>query len=1091
MKLSARFAAAFVFSTLVCALPAARAALTVSGLRVENLADPLGIDTAQPRLGWKFTSDIRADTQTAYQILVASTAENLASDKGDIWDSGRVTSGASQFVPYAGRPLASSQQAFWKVRVYDASGQSSLWSQPATWTMGVLGDKKNPGWQPAARWITDADLLTRARKALGYSSEVTTDENEKKWLTIDLGKNQKVDLVRLYAVRHTVNERLGYPRRFKVELANNPGMLGATILGDFTKEDYNVWLTKTDIPAPEGGATGRYLRITATKLRSFDDFACFALSQVAVFSEGKNIAVGAKVIFLDSRESALWSSASVVDGLGVPGANPRANDAILLRREFTVKPGLRRATLHLAGLGHYELSVNGARASERLLTPGWTEPAQTILYDTHDLTARLQPGANAIGLTLAGGMYNVQESKGRYTKFASAFRPLTAFGQLRLEYENGSVEYVVTDTNWKIGQGPITFSNVYGGEDYDARLESAGWDKPGFDDSSWKPAAETKSPGGDLLGATHGSPAFATFETFKPASVKEIRPGVLIYDFGQNVAMMPRLKVRGPASSVVRITPSELLKADGSLDRGSSAHGAVPAYWQYTLRGEADGEDYFPHFFYHGARYVQVELIAPELPAGTSNTAPPAHPQILSLESVVTHSDSAPAGDFATSSDLINRIRQLVRWAQASNLAHVLTDCPHRERLGWLEQYHLNGPSLRYEWDLTQLYTKTFRDMADAQTLRGLVPSISPEYIKFEGGFRDSPEWGGSVVLAAWQHYIFTGDDTPLNENYDVMKRYVSYLGSQAKGRILSHGLGDWYDQGPNRPGNAQLTPVPFVATAIYFEINRTLGLIAEHLGKTKDATFYAAEAKAIGDAFNKKFFNATKQTYATSSQTSLALPLVLDLVPAESRDTVLNALVAEIQGRGYAVTAGDVGYRYVLRALADAGRSDVIYAMTSQSEKPGYAYQLAKGATSLVEAWDANSHASQNHFMLGQIVEWFYHDLAGIQPDAASPGFKRFAIKPAFVEGLSWVSAKHDTPYGRIETKWKHDRGTLQLDVAVPAGTDAEVYLPLPDGDLAAIKADGQPVSQLTDIKHLRTVNGTAVFEVGSGRYSFSAPLK
>jgi alpha-L-rhamnosidase len=1091
MKLSARIAATVLSLASLCVLPAAHAVLTVHTLRVESLAAsaPLGIDTAHPRLGWRLASDTRADAQTAYQILVASNADILASDQGDLWDSGRVESSASQFIPYAGKPLVSSQQVFWKVRAFDASGQSSLYSQPASWTMGILAPKKNEGWQPATRWITDADLLTRTRKALGYSSEVTTDENEKKWLLLDLGKNHKIDLVRLYAIRHTVNERLGYPKRFKVELANNSGMLGATVLGDFTKEDYNPWLTKTDIPAPDGGATGRYLRITATKLRSFDDFASFALSQVAVFSDGKNIAVGAKVTALDSRESALWSAASVVDGLGVPGANPRANDAILLRREFTVKPGLRRATLHLSGLGHYELSVNGARASDRLLTPGWTEPTQTLLYDTHDLTAQLQPGANALGLTLAGGMYNVQESKGRYVKFASAFRPLTAYGQLRLDYEDGSTDYVVTDTNWKVGQGPLTFSNIYGGEDYDARLEPTGWDKPGFDDSTWKPAAETKAPGGDLLGATHGSPAFAAFESFNPASVKELSTGVLIYDFGQNVAMMPRLKVRGPAGSIVRITPSELLKPNGSLDRGSSAHGAAPAYWEYTLRGGAAGEDYFPRFFYHGARYLQVELIAPELPPGVSNTAPAVRPEIVSLESVVTHSDSAPAGDFETSSPLLNRIRLLVRWAQRSNMAHVLTDCPHRERLGWLEQYHLNGRALRYEWDVTQLYTKTFRDMADAQTLRGLVPSISPEFIKFEGGFRDSPEWGGAVVLAAWQHYVFTGDDSPLRENYEVMKRYAGYLGSQAKARILSHGLGDWYDQGPNRPGNAQLTPVPFVATAIYFEINRTLGRIAAHLGKTKDADFYATEAAAIGEAFNKKFFDAAKQSYSTGSQTALALPLALDLVPAESRDAVLTALVSEIQGRGHAVTAGDVGYRYLLRALAAAGRHDIILAMATQAEKPGYAFQLAKGATSLVEAWDANTHASQNHFMLGQIIEWFYADLAGIQPDPTAPGFKRFTVAPAFVDGLSWVAAKHDTPYGRIETKWKREGSILLLDVTVPVGTTAEVHLPLPGADLAAIQDGGRPVPHLTDIKHVRTVNGTTVLEIGSGRYSFSAP--
>jgi hypothetical protein len=1109
MNLPARFLAlaTVLFSSL--AMPA-RATLTVTAPRVENLADPLGIDVAEPRLSWRLTSDARGDSQTAYQILVASSAVQLGRDRGDLWDSGRVASPQSQLIRYAGRSFASSQEIFWKVRAWDAAGNPSAWSEPATWTMGILSVDKKSGWQADARWITDADLLTRVRQALGFSSEVTTDENQKKWIQLDLGAQKKVDRVRLYALRHTVNERFGYPRRFKVELANNTGMLGATVIGDFTAEDYNPWITKTDMPAPDG-ASGRYLRITATKLRVTDDFGCLALSQIEVLSDGKNIAIGSAVSASDSRETGLWSSAAVVDGLGLPGANPRANDAILLRREFTVKPGLRRATLQFTGLGHYELSVNGEPASERLLTPGWTEPAQTILYDTLDLTSHLQPGANVLGVTLAGGMFNVQESKGRYVKFASAFRPLVAYGQLRLEYEDGSVDFVVTDSNWRVGAGPLTFSNVYGGEDYDARRVPAGWDRPGFDDAEWKPAAETVSPGGDLLGTTHASPAFATFETFKPTATRELKPGVIVYDFGQNVAMMPRLKVRGPAGAIVRLTPSELLKRDGSLDRGSSAHGAVPAYWQYTLSGAPGGETYFPKFFYHGARYLQAELLAPAPASATTSGASadvgklspdPAKPsaavalstelpEIVSLESVVTHSDSAPAGDFATSNELLNRIRLLVRWAQASNLAHVLTDCPHRERLGWLEQYHLNGPSLRYEWDVTQLYRKTFRDMTDAQTLRGLVPSIVPEYIKFEGDFRDSPAWGGAIVLAAWQHYQFTGDDTPMRQSYAAMKNYLGYLGRQARGHLLSHGLGDWYDQGPNRPGTAQLTPVAFVASAIYFELNRTLGLIAQHLENNDDAQRYATEAVAIGEAFNATFFDGAKQTYSTGSQTALAMPLALNLVPAESRATVLAALVSEIQGRDYAVTAGDVGYRYVLRALADAGRSDVILAMTLQTEKPGYAYQLAQGATSLVEAWDANKNASQNHFMLGQIIEWFYHDLAGLQPDPTAPGFKRFIVAPAFVAGLDWVRASHETPYGRAETKWKRENGHLLLEVTVPVGATAEIRLPVLADDLTTVQEGGRPVSAVTDISYLRTVSGSAAFEVRSGRYSFSVPSK
>ena len=479
-----------------------------------------------------------------------------------------------------------------------------------------------------------------------------------------------------------------------------------------------------------------------------------------------------------------------------------------------------------------------------------------------------------------------------------------------------------------------------------------------------------------LRGASHASPPLRTHEVLAPVSVRPLGPGVSVYDFGQNASMVPRLRVRGAPGTTVKMIPAELVKADGSVDRASV--GDAEASWSYTLAGRAGGETWFPRFFSHGSRYLQVERGAAP---GTER------PEVVGLESVVVHSDSAPVGEFSCSSELFNRIRNLVHWAQRSNLAHVITDCPHRERLGWLEQYHLNGPSLRYETDLGRLYRKGFADMADAQRPNGLVPDIAPEYVVFEGGFRDSPEWGSAIVLAAWQHFVWTGDESPLRLHYEAMKRYVAYLASRAEGDIVGHGLGDWYDIGPKPPGPSQLTPIALTATAIYIEDNQALARIAERLGRPEDARSYAESAARIKAAFNRRFYDPAAQHYATGSQTAQAMPLVLGLVPDEDRDLVLEALVRDVRAHGNGTTAGDVGYRYVLRALAEGGRSDVIFDMNHQSERPGYGYQLARGATSLTEAWDANPRSSQNHFMLGQIIEWFYGDLAGLAPDPAGPG--------------------------------------------------------------------------------------------------------
>jgi alpha-L-rhamnosidase len=1056
--------------TLLPSLPAAEAGLIPSDLRCELMTDPLGIDVPYPRLSWVLRSDARGQVQLAYQVQAASSRELLVSGRPDLWDSGRVASDATLGVPYAGRALGSSEQAFWRVRVWDRGGHVSKWSPLAKWVMGVVEGK---GWDEGTHWITDPALLRWVRKAIGFRSADAASADTVKWVQVDLGAVHPIERVRLHAIRHTVAELLGFPLRLKLEAAENAEFRNAVTVVDYT--DREIPRTKAAlIELPCGDVKARVLRLTATRLRIVNSTVCLALSQIEVIAGGRNVASGAAVSASDSVELAPWASASLTDGLGVPGANPRASDTLLVRREFRLRSKVRRAIAHVTGLGQYEFFVNGTRLNRGLMSPGWTDVRKTCLYDTYDLTGLLRSGANAAGFRLAGGPYSVQE--GRYVKFVSAFRPLVAFGEILVEYADGTSETVITDGRWRVFPGPTTFSNFYGGEDFDARREPAGWSLPGFDDRAWTPAAETGGPGGVLRGVTHASPPFGRFETLKPVAVHELRPGTRVYDFGQNASMMPHLRVRGAPGAVVKMVPAELVTPDGSVDRRSAGGG--DAWWSYTLAGNPEGEEWFPSFFYHGSRYLQVELTAP---AG----APP--PEVQGLEATVVHSDSPPAGDFSCSNELFNRIRVLVRWAQRSNLAHVITDCPHREKLGWLEQYHLNGPSLRYEFDLTRLYGKTFADMADAQQPSGLVPDIAPEYVVFTGGFRDSPEWGGAVVLAAWQHLLWTGDDTPLRRYYPRMQRYVAYLASRSDGQIVSHGLGDWFDIGPGSPGTSQLTPIPLTATAIYYECTSALSRIAAHLGKAADAKEYQRQAEQIADAFNRRFLDPGKGVYASGSQTAQAMPLVLGLVPPEQRGSVLEALVKDVRDRGNAPTSGDVGYRYLLRALAGGGRSDVIFDMNHQSEKPGYGYQLRRGATTLTEAWDAAPGTSQNHFMLGQIIEWFYHDLVGIQPDEIGPGFKKIVIRPTPAGNVMWVKASYATARGTIHVGWRRDAGAFACDVTIPPNTTATIFLPAADS--AAVREGGRSIAESPGVKLLRTEPGLAVFTVESGAYSFSVP--
>jgi len=884
------------------------AALKPANLRCEDAVDPLGVDVEHPRLSWTVESEVRGARQTAYEILAVSSADAIARSDGDLWASGKVVSDETLRIPYAGKPLVSSQQVFWKVRTWDQEGKPSAWSPPSTFTMGLLG--KN-GWR--AKWIV----------------------------------------------------------------------------------------------AP-------------------------------------------------------WTC-----------------ESLLLRLEFNVNPGLKRAIAHVCGLGQFEMSINGQKSGQEVLAPGWTKYNRTVLYETHDVTPLVAEGRNAVGLTLGDGMYTT-ERRNRFSKFQGTFGPQRAIVQIELEYDDGTHETVVTDESWRVHPGPVTYNDIYGGEDYDARRAERGWDQPKFDDAGWENAVELVRPSGKLRGLTASAPPLGEIESIQPIAVNKLSDTRDVVDLGQNASYMPRIRVSGPAGSTVRLTHAEVVHKDGTINRDTCGGNRGPAYWQYT-KATDDPETWFPQFFYAGCRYLQVDKFPAE-PNGDL-------PQLDELQGVVVHSTAEPIGDFKCSNELLNRIRTLVRWAQRSNMVSVLTDCPHREKLGWLEQYHLNGPAIRYEFDVTRIFNKGMRDMADSQTREGLIPNIAPEYTVFPGTFRAAAEWGCSLILVPWQQYQFTGDRALMSEYYEPMEKYMKYLASKAHDHILEEGLGDWYDLGPaDRPGFAQLTLPPVTATAFYYYDAHLMSKIATLLGKDEDARDYAKLAEDIRAAWLAKFRHEQEGTYASNSQCANSIALVMRLAEPEGRKQALEAVVADVRKRGNAMTAGDVGFRYLLQALAQGGQSELIYAMINQDERPGYGYQLKQGATSLTEAWDANRHASHNHFMLGHITEWFYKDLVGIGSDPDGPGFKKIIIRPTPVGDLEWAEATYKSVRGPISVRWDRHGGQFQLAVTIPANTTATVYVPAAAG--TSVTENGVPASDSLGVSYLRWEGGRDVYAVESGSYRFESRL-
>jgi hypothetical protein len=893
------------------------------------------------------------------------------------------------------------------VRAWDQDGKPGEWSPPATFVTGVLGES----WQ--GKWITDGEAGA-APKGIGYhAAETSTDET--KWVRVDLGQSLPIDAVVLESLRHQNRDGFGFPMRYRIEGSSEP---------DFSKPVMIVDQTRADVANPgnqvvthRASASVRYVRVTATKLYPFNGKFCFALSELSVISGGKNVGQGRPVSFKDTVDNYGWHHEALTDGFGsTPRGMPVFKRGLLLDKQ------VREAVLSVCGLGQYELFLNGRKVGDDLLAPGWSNYKKVCLYDTFDLTKQLRGGANELRVMLGNGFFNIPG--GRYTKLTGSFGQPMLTLQMRVRFTDGTEQLLVSDGSWKTANGPVTFSCVYGGEDYDARREARL-----KDEASWTPAKVVDGPGGTLTGLSQAAEPIGAIETLKAVKVNKISKNLLVCDFGQNASFMPRLKVKGAAGAAVKMTPAELLGGDGRI---SDPMCGGNAFYTYTLKGAAEGETWFPQFFYRGGRYLQVELSAPE--------GKPL-PEIVSLESVVVHSKAKPAGDFACSNDLFNRTRSLIRWAQRSNLMSVLTDCPHREKLGWLEQYHLHGYALRYEWDMAAMYVKGMGDMAQAQLDNGLVPDIAPEYTVFGDGFRDSPEWGSSFVIVPWQQYECTGDTSLLATYYGGMKRYCDYLQSKSRDLIVSHGLGDWYDIGPNPPGVAQLTPIELTATAYFFHCAEIISRTATLLGKPDDAQQYAALAGRIREAFNKKFWNEQAGVFATGSQCANAVPLVMGIAEPNMRARALDAIVKDVQAKG--LTAGDVGFHYLLRALYEGGRSDVIYDMNNQSDKPGYGYQLKMGATALTEAWNAEVRSSHNHFMLGHITEWLYAGLGGIQLDPAAPGWKKFIIQPAIVGDLTWVKAHYDSPYGRIVSHWKRSGRNVTMDVAVPANTTATIVTP------------------------------------------------
>ncbi|MBN1845219.1 MAG: family 78 glycoside hydrolase catalytic domain [Sedimentisphaerales bacterium] len=802
----------------------------------------------------------------------------------------------------------------------------------------------------------------------------------------------------------------------------------------------------------------------------------------AKVSEWSRPAVWSMGLLRPADWQARWITRKDRSGEALPAGGPQDDlyPLAVLRKAFDARRDIRRAEVYVCGLGQYELFLNGEKVGANFLDPAWSVYEKTVYYNTFEITGGLRPGRNAFGIMLGKGFYNTRGD--RRIHGVDADRPLMAILQAHITYADGSQQVICSDASWKAADGPLLHCAILGGSDYDARQLDDHWAEADLDETGWQPAQETQAPGGVL--AACPAPALRVAERFEPVKIDQQQAGCFVYDFGQNASAKPYLVVQGQPGQKVRLTPAEQRHgqsgvANDGAGRVNQAGVGTPNYWEYTLKRDNQPESWTPPFTYSGYQYLEVEGA---VPAGSPN---PDHlPVIQQLVSLHVRNASPPAGSFQCSHALFNDTNRLIDWAVRSNLGHVLTDCPHREKLGWLEVSYLMAPSISWNYDIAAFYTKIVRDIQDSQGPDGCIYTVAPNYPRFQGGFRYSPEWAAAGVCVPWHLYRWYGDRRILAQSYPMMTRYVDYLRQSSDNLIAKPGLGDWYDYGHGESlGAGRFTPATLTATATFYGCCRIVADTAGILGRTPDRQKYADLAAQVKAAFNRTFFDgqATYQNHG-SPQTAHSLALVLGLVESGREMPILGAIIGDLANRRYQQTAGDVGYHYLVEALEEYGRSDILYKIANRYELGSYGYIIKQGWTSMPEAWDATLSSSMNHCMLGHIQQWFFEGLGGLAPQSA--GFRTVLVRPAFLADLQWCDCRHESMYGTIESRWWREGPDIELRIAVPVNATASVSFPTVRAD--TLSENGAPIDTIAGIRFLKRDGDRLMYEVPSGRYRF-----
>ncbi|PYY04731.1 MAG: alpha-L-rhamnosidase [Acidobacteria bacterium] len=1037
-------AAGFLFSVGLLAAYAAPVRL-----RCESVENPLGIDTPAPHFSWQSDSKEWNWSQSAYQITVESSA-----DSADVWDSGKVNSPESVGIVYGGPKLKARTRYYWRVRVWDSEGRVSQSTESAWWETGLMSQE---GW--SAKWIAwknpeeDADragirwIWVAGQDALSMAARTVAQFR----IDVDMGEKPRNAALFLLARGAFVAKVNGQQVGAKKEWY------------EFDREDVTEQLVV--------GKNSIEVQVTVSEPNEFGPEAGAKTLKAAlagVLKIARNDGTMVRVFTDNGWQGRLagdttWHTATVVGELndkrlGEILPPPLAQPAALVRRAFAVAKRVRSACLYATALGSYRMFINGKRVGQDVLTPDFTDYTKRVLYQTYDVTPLLTEGENVIGAILGDGWFGSGLTwQGRSFFFLPP--PTRLLAQLEIDYTDGTHDTIVSDESWKALASPILRSEIYAGEFYDARMEQAGWNQPGFADSAWSAAvlSETRAP---ALRSQVSQPARVA-KMITPMSVTPLPNGAYVFDMGQNMVGWATLKASGAAGTPIQMRFAEILNPDGTIYRQNLRN--ADATDVYVLAGKGE-ETFTPHFTFHGFRYVEV-------------TGYPGVPTTQAITGEVVNSLSwEPAGRLTTASELVNRMWSIGLWGQRGNFLSIPTDCPQRdERLGWMGDAGVFWRTGSFNFDIEAFSHKFMSDVTDAQTAAGAFTNVSPDVLR-PFGSEGAPGWGDAGVIIPWTVWLQYGDKSIITENWDAMQSWMEFIARANPDFLRKKGVGpnfaDWLAPDEH-------TPKDLLATAYWALIANMMVDMAHAVAKDEDAKRYHDVVENIRKAYQLAYIKENGEVEG-GTQTAYVVTLYTGMAPPAMEETMVNKLVGDIESRNWHLSTGFLGTPFLLFTLANHGRVDVAYRLLLNETYPSWGYMLSKGATTWWERWNGDTGDpamnSYNHYAFGSVVAWVYRSVAGIDTDIDGPGYQEIIIHPRPDSRMTHAHGEYDSVYGRIVSDWQGTpTGPFSLEVTIPANTHAKVFLPAIGN--AHVIEDGRPIDA-------RREAGSYVVRIGSGSY-------